>query len=219
MISHIAECPRCPAANSWTFAKLLVIFVLSGALLGCGSEQPGLSPLGPDGTILAFGDSLTKGTGGSRDANYPAILARLSGLEVVNAGIPGELSTQGLERLPRVLDATRPQLLILCHAGNDMLRRKDLQLAADNIRAMVELALVRNIEVLLVGVPQPGLLLGTPAFYSEVAAATGVPVELDVLTDVLSSSELKSDAIHPNDEGYARMAEAIHALLKETGAL
>ncbi|MDP6183539.1 MAG: GDSL-type esterase/lipase family protein [Gammaproteobacteria bacterium] len=198
--------------------RLSTIWVLCWGLLACGSEQPALSPLGADAKILAFGDSLTKGTGGG-EANYPATLSRLGGREVVNAGIPGELSGAGLKRLPRVLDATQPQLLILCHGGNDMLRKKNLKTAANNIRAMVELAQARNVQVLLVGVPKPGLLLGTASFYSDVAAATGIPAEHEILADILSSPGLKSDAIHPNGKGYERMAEAIYEVLKDAGAL
>lgn len=185
---------------------------------GCSSEHPTLTRLAADATILAFGDSLTKGTGGG-DASYPAELARLTGRTVVNAGIPGELSTDGLQRLPQVLESTQPQLMILCHGGNDLLRRKDIKLAAANLRSMISLAHSRNVDVLLVGVPKPGLLLGTADFYPQVAAATGVPVETDILADILSNPSYKSDPIHPNARGYLRMAEAIYVLMKNAGAL
>ncbi len=198
--------------------SLLAGFVLV-ALYGCGTEQPSLSPLATKAKILAFGDSLTKGTGGSRGQSYPAILSRLINREVVNAGIPGELSKDGLKRLPQILASTRPQLMILCHGGNDMLRRKDLSVAAHNIKSMIQLARAQNVDVLLVGVPKPGLLLSTADIYSEIAEAAGIPAELDVVTEILSDHSLKSDPIHPNGKGYQRMAEKIHALLRETGAL
>lgn len=198
--------------------SLIAGFVLVG-LYGCGTEQPSLSPLASDAKILAFGDSLTKGTGSSRGQSYPAVLSQLIDQDVVNAGIPGELSKDGLKRLPQILASIRPQLMILCHGGNDMLRRKDLAIVARNIQSMIQLARAQNIDVLLVGVPKPGLLLSTAAIYSEIAATEGIPAELDVLTEILSDENLKSDPIHPNGKGYQRMAEKIHALLRETGAL
>ncbi len=200
-------------------SRLLVVGTLCATLLACGSDQPTLSPLPTGATILAFGDSLTKGTGASSTQSYPAILSRLTGRDVVNAGIPGELSGDGLKRLPTVLAATKPQLMILCHGGNDMLRKKDLSDAANNIESMIGIAQAQGVEVMLIGVPKPGLFLGTADLYPNIANAAGIPAEHNVLADILSEPHLKSDPIHPNGQGYERMAEAIVAVLQKSGAL
>jgi lysophospholipase L1-like esterase len=199
------------------FALAIVAICLS--LTACGTEHPALKPLAAEAKLLAFGDSLTRGTGADDTSSYPAVLAELTGLEIVNAGIPGELSAAGLRRLPRVLADTRPQLMILCHGGNDMLRRYDLNATADNLRAMVELAQSRAIDVVLLGVPKPGLLLGAPDFYAEIATSMNIPAELEILSKVLADARLKSDPIHPNAAGYRRIAEALRDRLVDAGAL
>lgn len=194
-------------------------FMLAAALAGCKADKPPLPRLAADATVLAFGDSLTYGTGAAREQSYPAVLAELTGREVVNAGMPGEVSAAGLARLPELLDEYSPQLLILCHGGNDMLRRSDLAAAAGNLREMIALARERGIEVVLLGVPKPGLFLNAAEFYGEVAASTGVPYEPEALPEILADAALKSDPIHPNAKGYRRLAEAVYALLQEAGAL
>ncbi len=164
--------------------------------------------------MLAFGDSLTYGTGASENQSYPAVLSQLTGRTVINAGIPGEVSAQGLERLPALLDRYRPQLLLLCHGGNDLLRRINTSITRSNIEAMIETARQRNIPVLLIGVPKPGLMfLDTADIYNEIAEKYKLVYEDEILPDVESDNALKSDQIHPNAEGYQRIAAAIYRLL------
>jgi len=196
-----------------------LLFLLSVLLLaGCG-DGPKLPPLPDDAIILAFGDSLTYGTGAGRGDDYPSVLATLTGHRVVNAGVPGEESTAGLARLPAVLESAQPQLVFLGHGGNDLLRHRDLAQTRDNLRRMVELVRARGASPVLLGVPKPGLFLGTHPLYRELATELDVPLEGEALADILGDRELKSDEIHPNAAGYRRLAEALDQLLQDSGAL
>jgi lysophospholipase L1-like esterase len=195
---------------------LIALFVV--VLAACGAKHK-LDRLPPDAVVLAFGDSLTYGTGADRTESYPAVLERAIGRKVVNAGVPGETSAEGLERLPRVLEEVKPQLLILCHAGNDFLRRLDEKSAAGNVRAMVRLARSKGVAVVLVATPKPGLPPSIPVFYGEIAASEGINFEEAVIRSVLFDNRLKSDAVHPNGEGYAQVAAAVHKVLKKAGAI
>ncbi len=190
----------------------------AGVLSGC-AKAPKLERLDANATVLAFGDSLTFGTGAAENESYPAVLQRLIGRKVIAAGVPGEVSQEGLARLPEALDEFKPQLLILCHGGNDFLRKLGEQNAAANVRMMVALARGRGVAVVLIATPKPGLLPSAPEFYAEIAKEFGIPLEDDALKKVLTDNALKSDFIHPNAKGYARVAEAIAQLLKNAGAV
>lgn len=199
--------------------KAVLLLLVAGWLPAACSDEPVLPPLSDDAVILAFGNSLTYGSGAGQQEAYPAVLSRMSGRRVVNAGVPGEVTVAGLQRLPGVLETVQPDLLILCHGGNDMLRKHPHEQTARNIRSMLELARARGIAVLLVAVPEPGLLLSAPPFYEQLADQMRIPVETDILADVLANPGLKSDRIHPNAEGYQLLAQAVKRLMQQSGAL
>ncbi|MDA7818466.1 GDSL-type esterase/lipase family protein, partial [Sulfurimonas sp.] len=119
--------------------------------------------------ILAFGDSLTYGYGVSKELSYPSQLQKKTSLHVINAGISGEESTQGLKRLPKLLKQS-PDIVILCHGGNDILRKRSLTQLKQNLKEMVILIRRSGAKVLLVGVPSFGLFgFDTVELYDELA--------------------------------------------------
>jgi acyl-CoA thioesterase I len=205
--------------NHSAVLKSLFLMVTLALLCGCGKDTPRLPKLSEDAVILAFGNSLTYGTGAERNESYPAILGNLIGKRIVNAGIPGELSAEGLQRLSEVLNEHEPELLLLCHGGNDLLRRHEPAKTAINLKKMVLMARERGVSTVLIGVPCLGFTLKTADFYDQIAEEMELPFEDSIMEEILSRRELKSDTIHPNREGYRLMAEAICKLLRQTGAL
>jgi lysophospholipase L1-like esterase len=187
-------------------------------LVACG-DQPALNPLPPDGVILAFGDSLTEGVGAGEAQSYPALLADLSGRRVINAGLSGEESDAGLARLPELLATWQPDLVILGHGGNDFLRQRDTAKTKANLAEMIAMARAQGSAVVLLGVPRPGLFLRPHPLYDELADSLAVPVQADAIARILADKTLKSDQIHPNAAGYRQLADAIHRLLRDSGAL
>ncbi len=196
-----------------------VLLVAAALALAACSKPPRLTRLAPDAVVLAFGDSLTFGTGAAENESYPAQLERLIGRRVVRAGVPGEVSAQALARLPAALHEHAPQLLLLCIGGNDFLRRLGTRQAAANVREMVRLAKARNVDVVLIGTPQPGFSVSPPEFYGEIAEEFRIPYEDGVIGEVLRKPDLKSDPIHPNANGYRVVAERLAEVLRKSGAI
>lgn len=199
--------------------KWMISFMLLFCM-ACNKSEPSLSKLPDDAVILAFGDSLTYGTGAAAEHDYPHILAQLTGREVINAGVPGEISSEGLQRLPGLLDEHEPNLLILIHGGNDILRKIPVDQTRANLKAMITEAKQRNIPIVMIGVPQFGLIfLHSAEIYTEIAESEKIPSDLEILPEIIATNELKADSVHPNDQGYQRLAESIAALLQKQGAL
>lgn len=201
--------------------KTNTYFLLLWAVLlaSCGGSVPKLGKLAASDVIVAFGDSLTYGTGTSEAESYPLVLGQLIARNVVRAGVPGEQTEGGLARLQSVIDEHKPKLMIVCLGGNDMLRKVDESQTKSNLRTIIQTIKAQGIAVVLMGVPKPALVTSAPPFFEDIAKEFGIPYEGKIVVDVLYRPDQKSDPIHPNAKGYRRMAEALAALLKKAGAV
>jgi len=204
-----------------SIVKLIFLAIIAIVVLNffdnSSEEFDGAIMLPLDTKILAFGDSITYGYHVDKEQNYPSQLSQLLLADVINAGINGELTSQGLQRLPGLLKKHKPQILIICHGGNDIIRRKSLIKAKENIKKMIKLARAQNIHVVLVGVPMLEVLtLSTAQIYYEIADEMNVPLEGSALETILGDNNLKIDQIHPNTEGYTLLANSLANLIANT---
>jgi len=192
---------------------VLVIFTLKP------KEKP-IQTLNQNDTILAFGDSLTYGYNAKEDESYPAVLARLSGYKVINEGVLGDTSHDGLKRIVPLLEDKSTKLMILFFGGNDIMQGLSMENLKSNLKTMIRMAKEKDIDVLLVSVPNLSLFGLSPLeLYEEVAGEENIPLLSGMLADIISKPSLKSDQIHPNSLGYKIMAEKIYKKLKEEGCL
>lgn len=192
------------------------IFLLATA---CHPSQPQLSRLFPNDVILAFGDSLTFGTGATPDTSYPKLLEKIIGLKVINAGIPGEETRDSLNRIENELVKNQPHLVIVCLGGNDLLRKRPRSQIKENLRKIIQIIKKHNAQVMLIGVPEPGLILEAPEFYQELGTELNIPVESEIVANLLKQYEYKADYIHFNAAGYQAFAVHIANFLKKQGAV
>lgn len=192
----------------------IAVSCLLALCVGCGSHRT-IRPLSESSLVVAFGDSLTFGTGADPAASYPCVLSKLLQCRVVNAGVSGEMTSSGRQRLQTVLEKEKPDIVVLCHGGNDMVQKLDETATVRNLDAMISISKRAGADVVLIGVPKPEYPLRMATFYRELASKYSIPLDSDTIAEVLSSSALRSDQMHPNAAGYRRMAESIAGLIRD----
>lgn len=192
--------------------KLFCIIPMLFLLCAC---EPKIPPLDFNSTILAFGDDVTAGNGVADGKSYPEVLSTLTERKVINAGVVGEMTTEGLARLPALLVEHQPDMLIICHGGNDFQQNQSKADIEANIRRMIGLAQAREIPVLLLGSPDPSVFVVSVDFYKEVARDMGVVFLEDIVSDVLARPAMRSDEYHPNTTGYSVIATEVFDLLED----
>lgn len=174
--------------------------------------------------IVALGDSLTAGLGLQTSAAYPALLEqRLKehGMdwEVVNAGISGDTSAGGLERLDWALQGD-VRVLIVALGANDGLRGLSLDQLRGNLSQIIERAQARGITVVLAGMEAPpnygrDYIAGFHKVYPELAAQYRVALVPFLLQNVAGNASLNQrDGIHPTPEGARLVADNVWSVLK-----
>ena len=199
---------------------IISAIVLILILFSFMSKEVHIKPLHPNDSILAFGDSLTYGYNAKPEESYPSTLTRLSGYTVINAGIPAETSYDGLRRLPALLENKQIKLMILFFGGNDILQRLPTAQLKANLKTMIQMAKEKEIDVLLISIPNIGLFGLSPLdLYEEVAEEENIPLLSGMMAEILANPSLKSDQIHPNAQGYEHMGEAVYEKLKAQGWL
>ncbi|NKE65441.1 arylesterase [Ramlibacter sp. RBP-2] len=203
--------------------RRLLLAVAGGlALAACGRRRK-MEGLPAGAVVLALGDSLTWGIGATPETSYPAVLAGLTGWQVVNAGVPGDTSAAALARLPALLQEHSPRLVIVGIGGNDFLRRLPPAETRDNIRRICRDAAASGAQVLLVAIPELSMLaavarsLSDHPMYEELATELGVPLHEGGWAKVLGDPALRSDAIHANAQGYEAFARGLAARARELG--
>lgn len=231
-------------AKQW---KLAAAAALSLAAAACGGDGGGnrgigLHDLNHDGTItlVAFGDSITQGYGDNAGeppqdppggfGGYPPRLQNLLGVTVVNAGVGGERTGDGLGRLPSTLQQNNPDYVILLEGANDIERRQGEQ-AVQNVAAMINDVFNFGAQP-IVGTllptccnheraVDPGEVMSFNDSIERVAKQDMVPVidfhtafRPDGLGRVDPASGLMHvpDGLHPTPAGYDLMAATAEAL-------
>jgi lysophospholipase L1-like esterase len=164
-------------------------------------------------SIVAFGDSLIYGVGSTDGNDFVSILSKRTGQPIINLGVNGNTTVDGLARINKAL-AQDPKIVILLLGGNDYLKRIPTEETFSNLQRIVDTIHKQGSMVLLLGI-RGGLI--TDIFddrFKEFAKKNNIAFVPNVLAGLLAKNEFMSDPIHPNDAGYVKIANKVEPVLR-----
>ena len=193
--------------------------------INASKKQPPAQVLSGKPKIVAFGDSLTAGFGLAEKESYPYLLqeklnAEGYGYEVVNAGVSGDTSLGGLERIDWVLDMENVEVLVLELGANDLLRGVPVARMKENLDKIIRKAKAKNVQVLLCGMlAPPSVGADYQRDYTNVFPDLAEQHQVEFLPFILERIALdkklnQADGIHPNADGAKIMTENVYKELK-----
>ncbi len=163
-------------------------------------------------TVVAFGDSLTAGYGAPAGTSYPDVLATKINRPVVNLGVSGELAVQAPARVQDVLDE-RPYMVLIEFGANDFMRQQSRAAAVAAVAQIVDVVQDYGAIAVIVDTGGPGMGEYTKA-YKKLAREKGALFVPGIMKGIFYKPSLKSDQVHPNAAGYAKVAEKVHKVIK-----
>ena len=178
--------------------------------------------------VLIVGDSLSAEYGLPRGSGWVALLEQRVGREklparIVNASISGDTTAGGRARLPALLKAHSPDIVVIELGGNDALRGLPLSSTRDNLLGMVRAAKAGGARVVLVGMQVPpnyGRKYGDDfsALFADVARQEGTALVPFLLEGVANApdadAQFQPDRIHPKAQAHPRMLDNVWVVLK-----
>ncbi len=200
------------------YIRLLTIIFLIQPLVALAQEEK-------PRTLMVFGDSLSAAYGIEEDLGWVNLLDKRLQQEnfhyrVVNASVSGETSTGGLARLPAMLSAHSPSIVILELGGNDGLRGLPLENLKANLEEMVGMIKLQGAQILLAGIqipPNYGPRYTVPFFelFGEIADQEKLPLIPFLIDGIPQQPELmQNDGIHPKAEAQWMIVENVWPYLE-----
>ena len=199
--------------------KKLLYIILAALILLAGykfitSTHQDFDNLSAGQRIIAFGDSLTHGTGASSGKDYPSQLSNLVSRPVINAGVPGDTTASALERLERDVLAYSPDMVLITLGGNDLKNGIAAETAFNNLKMIVNLVQSQGARVVIGGLSIPFRDRGFGRGFKKLADETDATLIPHILDGIMGNRKLMSDPIHPNDAGYKIMAQRFYEAMR-----
>lgn len=198
--------------------KFLVILVVSAGIFIVFFSLSGKTPVknidSKGKNIICFGDSITFGYGVKAGEDYPTVLSKMVNIPVINAGMDGDTSLNALKRVKKDVLDKEPFIVLIEFCGNDFIKDVPFDVTINSIREIVLQVQSAGAIAVIVDVSAGVFLKDYRDKFQKLARQTGSVFVPGLLSGIITDPSMKSDFMHPNKEGYRKIAERIYREIK-----
>lgn len=163
-------------------------------------------------TIIAFGNSITAGSGIDKKNAFPELLQEELGEKIINAGVPGNTTEDALRRIEKDVLANEPRIVLVEFGGNDFLQKVPGETTQANLEKIVNLIQEKGAIVILMSVPSCGSSINK--ICKKIAKEKKCVYAGNILKGIIAHPDLMADSIHPNEKGHELIAKKILKILR-----
>ncbi len=195
-----------------SLGKILIFLALiTFSLLSTGCVKKDIKNVNSPGTeIICFGDSITLGYGVERGEDYPSLLAKKVAFPVINSGVDGDSTVEGMQRIQTEVLDRNPMLVLIEFGGNDFLKKVPKATTLENLRRMIDMCHQKGAMVALVDISAGMFFKEYRGEYAKIARQKDVIFIPSILNGIITNPMLKSDFFHPNVKGYQVVSDRIY---------
>lgn len=183
------------------------LFIGGRGHLSCGE-------ISPRPTIVAFGDSLISGEGAVEGGDLVSLLSKAAGVAIQNYGVSGDSTEEAKLRVGSVVKR-EPDIVIVLLGGNDALRNVPPEKTKENLTTIIREFKDAGAKVVLLGVRGGFPFDPFKDMFTDISKEEKTLLVSDVLSGVIGNPGLMSDSVHPNTEGYVKIAKRVLPTLLE----
>jgi len=202
--------------NNWIQSQvsrqvLLILFLCVGTLSICSCAKNKVKNADSAGSeIICFGDSITLGYGVEKGQDYPSLLAKMVDVSVINSGVDGDSTVEGMKRIKEEVLDKNPMLVLIEFGGNDFLKKVPKETTLENLRLMIDMCHEKGAMVALVDISAGMFFKEYRGEYAKIARQKDIIFIPEVLNGIITNPMLKSDFFHPNVKGYQVVCNRIY---------
>jgi len=188
---------------------ILAVFIFLLLISACAKKE--IKNIDSNGkNIVCFGDSITFGYGVNVGEDFPSALGKMVNMPVINSGVDGDTSAQGLKRIKSDVLDHNPLIVLIEFGGNDFTHKVPMDETINNIREIVRLIQSKGSMTAIVDISAGLFMRDYRVRLSKLASETGSIFVPQALNRIITNPSMKSDFMHPNIQGYKIVAERVH---------
>jgi acyl-CoA thioesterase-1 len=191
---------------------LVVVLAIYGIIVLSGCARTDIANIKSEGVnIVCFGDSITYGYGGNPgEDDYPTHLSQMISIPLINSGVDGDTSSDGVKRLKEDVLEREPLLVIVEFGGNDFLRKVPLTETIKNMDYIISKCVEGGAMVAIMDMSVGIIMENYGKEYRRLAKKYKAILIPHILSDILTNASFKSDFVHPNGLGYKVLAQKVY---------